>query len=368
MKLTLSRKNLLGISLFITLVVTLPLNIYLIFLLSSPGTGKNVKILDLREGYSLKKIAGELKRSRIISSEWLFILYARLQGVDDKVKAGAYQFNDGMKPPNILHRLITGEVYNLRFAVPEGYSIYQIALLLENRGLFRREAFLAQCFNRSLLAELGIKGPTIEGYLYPSTYNITPHTTEADLIRGMVSQFKKRFSPEMGIKAKMLHMDTNEILTLASMVEKEAVSPAERPLIASVFHNRLKRKMPLQSDPTAVYRSRAFAGKISRRDIQSDSPYNTYKISGLPPGPIGNPGIEAINAVLSPAKTKYLYFVAKLDGTHCFSTTLNEHNRAVHKYLRSGAAVAESSEPTAPEYRNDYPVIKSGVDSGPVSP
>jgi UPF0755 protein len=368
MKLALSKKNLLGISLFLMLVVSLPLNIYIIFLLSSPGTGKNVRILDFRDGYTLKKVAGELKQSRIISSEWLFILYARLQGADDKVKAGTYQFNDGMKPANILHKLITGEVYNCRFAVPEGYSIYQIAVLLENRGLFRKDAFLAQCFNRSVLAELGIKGSSIEGYLYPSTYNLTPHTTEVDLIREMVKQFKKHFSPEMGIKAKMLRMDTNEILTLASMVEKEAVAPAERPLIASVFHNRLNKKMPLQSDPTAVYRLRAFAGKISKQDIQSDSPYNTYRISGLPPGPIGNPGSEAINAVLSPAKTKYLYFVAKLDGTHYFSTTLDEHNRAVQKYLKFGAGVAESAEPTVPEYRNEYPIIKRGVDSRTVSP
>jgi UPF0755 protein len=176
----------------------------------------------------------------------------------------------------------------------------------------------------------------------------------------MVTQFHKHFSLEMDGKAKAMRMGTTDILTLASMVEKEAVAPGERPLIASVFFNRLKKKMPLQSDPTAVYRLRAFAGKVSKRDLRHDSPYNTYKIGGLPPGPIGNPGSGAIRAVLNPATTKYLYFVAKMDGTHYFSTTLDEHNRAVNTYLKSRAAPVEGLENAVPEYRNDYPVVMKG--------
>jgi len=360
MKFILSQKKILGIVLILILIVSIPLIRSLVFLTSPVGTGKIARIVDFREGYTMKKVAGELEQSHIISSAFMFTVYARLQGADEKIKAGAYQFNDGMNPVQILHKLITGDVYNCRFAVPEGYSIYQIASLLEQRGLFRKEEFLKQCFNRSLLADLGIKEPCVEGYLYPCTYNITPHTTETDLIREMVTQFQKHFSLELDRKAKTLRMGTTQILTLASMVEKEAVAPGERALIASVFLNRLKKKMPLQSDPTAVYRLRAFAGKVSKRDLQHDSPYNTYRINGLPPGPIGNPGSDAIKAVLNPATTKYLYFVAKMDGTHYFSTSLDEHNRAVNKYLKSRAVPVEGTENTVPEYRNDYPIVIKG--------
>jgi len=357
MKFILSQKKILGIVLIFILMVSMPVISYLIFLTSPVGTGKIARIVDFREGYTMKKVAGDLEQSHIISNAFMFTIYARLQGADGKIKAGAYQFNDGMNPVKILHKLITGDVYNCRFAVPEGYSIYQIASLLEQRGLFRKEAFLKQCFNRSLLADLGINEPCVEGYLYPCTYNITPHTTETDLIKEMITQFHKHFSLELNRKAKALRMGTTEILTLASMVEKEAVVPGERPLIASVFLNRLKKKMPLQSDPTAVYRLRAFAGKVSKRDLQHDSPYNTYRVNGLPPGPIGNPGSDAIKAVLNPATTKYLYFVAKMDGTHYFSTTLDEHNRAVNKYLKSRAVPVAGTESTVPEYRNDYPMV-----------
>lgn len=363
MKSTFSNKKILCIVRVLVVIVTLPLVHFGFFLATPAGNGKNIRVLDFREGYTMKKVASELEQSHIISSAWLFTLYARLQEADEKVKAGAYQFNDGMTPGKILHKLITGEVYERRFAVPEGYSIYQIATLLEQRGLFRKDAFLKQCFNRSLLADLGIKELSVEGYLYPSTYDITPHTTETDLIKDMVALFRKHFSPELAGKVKELRMSPTGVLTLASMVEKEAVAPEELPLIASVFYNRLRKKMPLQSDPTAVYQLRAFAGKISKQDIRNDSPYNTYKITGLPPGPIGNPGRDAIEAVLNPAKTNYLYFVAKMDGTHYFSATLDEHNRAVRKYLKSRASSAQAVESAVPEYHNDYPVIRKGCES-----
>jgi UPF0755 protein len=359
MKLIMSKKRILWIVRILVLAVILPLVHFGFFPATPSGGGKNVRILEFREGYTLKKVARELEQSRIISSALLFTLYVRLLGADEKVKAGAYQFNDGMTPAKILHKLITGEVYERHFAVPEGYSIYQIATLLEQRSLFRKDAFLKQCFNRSLLDDMGIKEPSVEGYLYPGTYDITSHTTEAGLIKEMVAQFRVHFSLELDVKAKELQMSPTGILTLASMVEKEAVAAEERPLIASVFYNRLKKKMPLQSDPTAVYRLRAFAGKITRQDLRNDSPYNTYKISGLPPGPIGNPGRDAIEAVLNPAKTKYLYFVSKMDGTHYFSATLDEHNLAVRKYLKLGAGPSQTVESDVPEYRNDYPVLRN---------
>jgi len=219
--------------------------------------------------------------------------------------------------------------------VPEGYSIYQVAELLAGRRLFDKEAFLKECFSRPLLRELGINGKSVEGYLYPSTYDIKPDMTAADLIRLMAGQFDKVYSREFAGRVNGSRLSKREVITLASMIEKEAVRPEEKPLIASVFYNRLTRRMPLQSDPTSVYGVRAFAGNISKRDITHATPFNTYLISGLPPGPIGNPGSGAIEAVLKPASTRYLYFVAKKDGTHYFSATLEEHNAAVRKYLKA---------------------------------
>ncbi len=347
-----SRRTAIAIILMFTFLLAAPCIRYGIFLKVPPGSGKTSKIVDFKEGSPLKKIAEDLAKSRVISSEELFILYARIEGAEGRIKAGTYLLNDGMTPHVILHKLLTGDVYVRRFAVPEGYSIYQLAVMLERRGFFSRDAFLDQCTNQSLLAELGINAPSVEGYLYPSTYEIKPNATAADLIREMVAQFRKHYSREFAARAKAMRMSPREVLTLASMVEKEAMTSREKPLIASVFLNRLKKNMPLQSDPTAVYKVRAFAGKVSKEDIMRDSPYNTYKVNGLPPGPIGNPGSDAIKAVLNPVSTNYLYFVAKMDGTHYFSRTLEEHNRAVQKYLKSRPSSDDSESASSLHHRD----------------
>jgi UPF0755 protein len=315
-------------------LLALPLAGFGLFLSTPAGDGKNTRIFDFTEGSSLRKFAGELENAGVISSARLFVFYARIRGADARAKAGSYQLNDGLPPVEILRRMVAGEVFAYRFAVPEGYSIYQIAELLEGRGIFKKEAFLKQCFNRELLKELGIDGKSVEGYLFPSTYSIPPRMTEDGLIRMMVGQFDKVYGQKFAERVRSLRTSRRAVVTLASIIEKEAVIPAERPLVASVFSNRLQKGMPLQSDPTAVYGIRAFAGKVSKQDIMRRSPYNTYLIQGLPPGPIGNPGNEAIEAALAPASTAYFYFVAKKDGSHYFSGSVEEHNRAVRTYLR----------------------------------
>lgn len=330
---------------------------FAIFLLTPAGGGKPAQLFDFEGGYSLRRIATELEQARVISSARFFILYTELRGKSGKLKAGTYLFDDTMLPSRILRRLTSGDVHVRRFAVPEGYSVYQIAELLQQRGIFRKDAFLRKCFDRPLLKDLGISGRSVEGYLLPSTYDITPKMDEEALIREMVRQFGKACGERFGERAGALRTGRAQVLTLASMIEKEAVAPAERPLISSVFHNRLKRGMPLQSDPTAVYGIRAFAGRVSKEDILGSSPYNTYRIKGLPPGPIGNPSLDAIEAALSPSRTPYLYFVAKGDGTHHFSATLEEHNRAVRLYLRSGAPSAGGKAPPATGYQNDRPYL-----------
>lgn len=335
MKFPLSSKYLLALLIVIALAIVITATRYSLYVTTPSGSGENVQIFDFGQGQSLKKIAAALEEKKIIKSAGMFVLYARLHGDATRLQAGLYRFSDAMPPAEILGRMVSGDIYVERFTVPEGYSIYQIAELIAGRRLFDKNAFLRECFSRPLLRELGIDGKSVEGYLYPSTYDIKPGISPAGLIRLMVANFEKIYGRDFAVRAEETRLTKREILILASMIEKEAVRPEERPVIASVFRNRILKGMPLQSDPTAVYGVRAFAGNVSRNDITRDTPYNTYLISGLPPGPIGNPGRDAIDAAINPAKTGFLYFVAKKDGTHHFSRTLEEHNRAILRYLKN---------------------------------
>jgi UPF0755 protein len=296
-----------------------------------------VEIVELGKGRTLRALSNGLEARGVVSSARLFSLYARLKGADARVKAGVYQFNDGQLPGEILAKMLSGDVYQRLFALPQGYSSYQIAEMLEKRGIFKKESFLAACRDRSLLAQLGVSAASAEGYLCPGSYNILPGRSERDVVREMV-QRQRDLLEGLAPRAKKAGLSTTALLTLASMVEKEAVLPAEKPLIAAVFANRLRKGMRLQSDPTALYGVRAFAGKVSRDDILRVTPYNTYLIAGLPPGPIGNPDSASLEAVLNHPAVPFLYFVARGDGSHQFSNDLVAHNAAVRKFLRSSAA------------------------------
>jgi UPF0755 protein len=305
---------------------------YFLGLFVPPGNGSVVRDVSFPPGSSIRKLATELKSGGIIRSSWHFILVTRLRSDAHRLKAGDYRFNDGMTPDAILKKLVTGDVDYLKFSLPEGYSIHQAAELLEQKGYFNSSGFLGKCRDPALLARLGLSGSSVEGYLYPATYNLSRGGSEEQLISQMVAEFEKKYAElKTGGEGGL---SRHAVVTLASLIEKEAKSAEEKPLISSVFHNRLRVGMPLQSDPTAVYGVRAFAGKVTRADIDRPSPYNTYLIKGLPPGPIGNPGADALEAALHPATTQYLYFVARQDGTHQFSRTLEEHNRAVRRYLK----------------------------------
>lgn len=299
----------------------------------APGHGAVVYNASFPPGSAIRKLANELKAGGVIRSSWHFVLVARLRGYAHQLKAGEYRFSDNMTPDMILKKIVSGDVDYRKFALPEGYSVYQAAELLDQKGYFKKVAFLAKCRDKSLLARLGLSESSAEGYLYPATYNISRGASEEELLEQMIGQFNKVYAAMQQGKEPP-RFSRHEIITLASIIEKEAVSADEKPLIASVFHNRLRIGMPLQSDPTAVYGVRAFSGKVSKADIQRPSPYNTYLNKGLPPGPIGNPGRDAVQAAMNPAKTDYLYFVARQDGTHQFSRNLAEHNRAVERYLK----------------------------------
>ncbi|WP_136515853.1 endolytic transglycosylase MltG [Geomonas edaphica] len=317
------------------IVILVPITRFTRFLLFPAGDGKRVEIVELSRGRSLRAFAADLEARRIITSARLFVFYARMKGGDARLKAGPYQLDDGLRPGQILAKMIAGDVYLRLFALPQGYSSYQAAEMLEKRGIFTRESFLAACSDRTLLKEMGIDAPSAEGYLFPGSYNILPGRSEHDVVREMIKRQKEVLSGSIDGRARAKGLSMRELLVLASMVEKEAVLPQEKPLIAAVFRNRLKIGMRLQSDPTALYGVRAFAGKVSRDDILKPTPYNTYLIPGLPPGPIGNPGKDAMEAVLNPAAVPYLYFVARGDGSHHFSNDLASHNDAVNRYLKA---------------------------------
>ena len=324
-------------SLLVTIARILPTLLlvwYVICLFVPPGDGSKVRDISFPPGSGIRKLASELKAGGIIHSSWHFILVTRLRGQAHRLKAGDYRFNNGMTPAVILDKLVAGDVDFRKFVLPEGYSIHQAAELLEQKGYFKKTDFLEKCQDPALLNRLGLNGATVEGYLYPATYNLSRNGTEEQLIDQMVGQFEKRYADVTRAAGGVTVLSRHQVVTLASLIEKEAVVSEEKPLISSVFHNRLRIGMPLQSDPTAVYGVRAFAGKVTKTDIERPSPYNTYLIKGLPPGPIGNPGMEAIRAALNPASTPYLYFVARQDGTHQFSRVLDEHNRAVRRYLK----------------------------------
>lgn len=319
--------------------VRIPLIIGLLWYLfchfMAPGQGSVVCDISFPPGSGIRKLAKELKAGGVIRSSWHFVLMTRLRGDAQRLKAGDYRFSDDMTPARILGKVVSGEGDYRKFTLPEGYSVYQAAELLDQKGYFKRDAFLEKCRDKSLLARLGLDVDTsAEGYLYPATYNLSKGGSEEQLLEQMVAQFNKAYAAIREGEGAQQRFSRHEIITLASIIEKEAVSADEKPLISSVFHNRLRIGMPLQSDPTAVYGVRAFSGKVSKADIQRPSSYNTYLNKGLPPGPIGNPGMDAVRAAINPAKTDYLYFVARLDGTHQFSRNLAEHNRAVDRYLR----------------------------------
>lgn len=350
-----NRKRLLAVAAALCIVLS-PL-VWLGWYLQTPaGDNRNVQLVAVAPGTPVKRIAGELADRGILTHPQLFVLCARMRGKSGRLKAGTYRFDAGMSPAQILRHLVRGDIYTERFAVPEGYSTFQIADLLAARKLCGRKEFLAACRDRKTLDEFGIKGKSCEGYLFPSTYQIVPGTPAGKMVRMMIEQFDRTFSQRFSDRIDRSGMSREQVVTLASVIEKEAVLPEERPLIASVFLNRLRLGMPLQSDPTAVYGVRAFAGAVSKRDIMRHTPYNTYLIRGLPPGPIGNPSAAAIESVLNPARTSHLYFVAKGNGTHYFSDTLAEHNRAVARYLKSAAPLRTTGRAVA-EVKNDRPYL-----------
>ncbi len=286
----------------------------------------------IRAGETFNELAARLKDEGVISSAARFKLYSRLTRSDKHLKAGEYRLSAAMTPVQILDMLVQGKSILYRLTIPEGYTIQQIAEEVARQNLGTAEDIIKLATDSAAARSFGIEAQTLEGYLFPDTYYFSKDAGPKKIIAKMVERFHSQFQPAWEQRAKELNFSVHQIVTLASIIEKETGAPSERPIIASVFHNRLKKRMRLESDPTVIYGIPNFDGNIKRHHLQTRTPYNTYKIRGLPPGPIANPGSASIEAALYPDQTDFLYFVAKKDGTHYFSKNIKDHNRAVRKY------------------------------------
>jgi UPF0755 protein len=316
--------------LYALLVLTLPPNLR--------GERRQVVI---PKGVPFKGVVRILDQEGMLRSPRGFYLMGRLMGVRGRVQAGEYELSTTMPPTIILHKLVTGDVMKYRITIPEGYTTRQIASYLQEEGIIEdREQFVAKAFSAEFTAGLGIEEKSVEGYLFPDTYLLPKGVSPSDIIKTMVGKFRRVYGQNFSRRAAELGMTDREIVILASIIEKETGVAEERPLISAVFHNRLKRGIPLCSDPTVIYGIPNFDGNLRKRDLEKKTPYNTYLKKGLPPGPIANPGRSSLVAALYPAPVQYLYFVSRNDGSHYFSSTLREHNEAVWRYQQGGRRVA----------------------------
>lgn len=289
--------------------------------------------VEFARGTSTRSIASTLAEKGVIQERWLFLAGRALRrGVN--LQAGEYRFDKPASPLEIIGRLARGDIYYMELLVPEGFNMYDIAEAVGKLGTMPPETFLAAAKDPSMIRDIDPDAPSLEGYLFPNKYRIYRHTTAQQICRMMTSEFRARW------KALNTPVNVHKTITLASMVEREARRPEERPIVASVFRNRLRIGMKLDCDPTTVYAAlleNRYRGTIYRSDLANASPWNTYQHPGLPPGPIANPGMSSIEAVLEPAETSYFYFVAKGDGSggHNFSESLNKHYAAVVQYQRA---------------------------------
>jgi len=299
------------------------------------GFAGDETFVDLPTGTSVAEIARRLAAAGVVPDPYTFRVAAHLMHDDRRLQAGEYRFTDAATPGEVAARLARGDVFTRPVTFPEGLNIGEMAAAFEHTGLGSDESFREAASNVTLIAGLDPRATTLEGYLFPDTYPLSRHAGATDLVPVMVARFEHVFDADLRAAAAAAQMSPREVVTIASLVELETAQPAERPLVAAVFRNRLRVGMPLQCDPTVVYallRANRWRGTIRKVDLQFDSPYNTYRVAGLPPGPIASPGRASLEAAVHPADVGYLYFVSRNDGTHAFATTLAEHNRNVALY------------------------------------
>ena len=320
------------------LLAVLAVGGWLAWMLYAPLTPPAQTFVLLHSGYSSRRIAAELTKAGVIRSEFAFYLW-HASHPKPLLKAGEYLFDGSATLPQVYQRIARGDIYFHVVTVPEGYTMFDIAKAIEEAGLGSAADFLQVVETQTqLISDLAPEATSLEGYLFPNTYQFTRTESLEEMAAAMVHQFRA-VAQEIG-----LNSDIPRVVTMASIVEKETAAPEERPLVASVYYNRLAQNMALDADPSVIYgelQTGTYQGSLHHADLAVNSPYNTYRFPGLPPGPIGNPGRSSLEAALHPDNSKFLYFVSDGNGHHRFARSLEEHNRNVAAYrhslgLRSG--------------------------------
>jgi UPF0755 protein len=296
---------------------------------SSSGVGEALRVR-VPPGAAFAQVADSLAAKDIIGSPRLFRLYARVSGQARQIKPGTYEFRPESGWRHVLDELVAGNIVTERLVIPEGLRLDEIAGRIAALTEIDGDSLAAALLDTTLVTEYDVPGPTLEGYLYPATYSFPVDAEADDVIEHLIDTYRRVWTDERRRVADSIGMTERQVVTLASIIEKEAVLPDEMPIISAVYHNRLRIGMPLQADPTVQYALGGHRERLLYADIDrvADHPYNTYTQPGLPPGPIASPAERAIDAALSPADVDFLYFVARPDGSHVFSRTLAEHNRA----------------------------------------
>ena len=298
-----------------------------------PGVQKTTVFL-VNPGDSLQTVSRQLEKLGLVSSPRKFSLIVRIRGLGNRIQAGEYEFQTGETPLGIIEQLINGRVKTYQITIPEGFTMKEIGNLLAD-GHCSRDGFNRLVVDREFIQKWGIKASNCEGYLFPSTYHYTRNTRCRQLLSLMLKTFSDKYQKISDEVTNPPSYSRHELVTLASIVQKEAGNEEEMPIIAAVLFNRLRKGMRLECDPTVIYGlGKRFDGNLRRKDLKDSSPYNTYRHRGLPPGPICNPGAAALRAVNFPAQVDYLYFVSRNDGSHQFSSTLKEHNQAVNRFQK----------------------------------
>jgi len=320
------------ISFFLGLLILSMLVFFMNFASQPVGQSSETILIDIPRGTGFTEIIDILNNAGLVENKPFFYALAIMRGAARQIKAGEYELSDAMPPIDIINKLVMGDTKSYKVTIPEDFTIKEIAARLAADKLVSEETFLKLAFDQNFVKTLNIPGKTMEGFLYPETYRLDRSMGPKEIIRIMNQEFWERFTPDMRQRAAAMGMTITEVVTLASLIGKETGFKDEKPMVSAVFHNRLKKGMKLQSDPTAVYNLDDFDGKIRRSHLLKNTPHNTYRNYGLPPGPIANPDINSLTAALYPAKVNYLYFVANNNGSHQFSYTLIDHHQAVSKY------------------------------------
>lgn len=308
---------------------------YVGYYYNQPYQGEDQNFV-VENGDGFGKINQRLFTQGLISNKRLFHYLAKYKNVLSKFRAGSYTIIRGSTMPQVLETLVYGQPNLTSITIPEGKNMYEVAKLFDSSGITSEADFLEVVQHPDVISQLKILAPSLEGYLYPETYRFAPNTPAKTVVKTMIDLFNKKTE---SIDFNHPFLSKHQVIVLASVVEKETGAKVERPAIAGVFTNRLKKKMRLESDPTTIYGIwKRYTGNIRKADLLELTPYNTYKVPALPQGPISNPSLEAIQAVLNPAQHEFIFFVSKNDGTHVFTRTYQEHLRAVDSFQRNSKA------------------------------